>query len=109
MWQVNKYPIISGAFTPSEIFSAYSLGSGMVKVFPAGNLGPSFFKNVSGPMSEVPLIATGGITIDNVQDYLKAGVKAVGVGSALFPKEAVESGDWNKVREAILKWKKKVE
>lgn len=74
---------ILGAMTPTEINAAYKLGADAVKVFPAGVLGVDFIKSVKGPLPHIPLLPTGGISIDNICDYLEAGAIAVGVGSNL--------------------------
>lgn len=81
----NRYGIdnIPGALTPTEILTAFENGASMVKVFPAGVLGPDYIKNIQGPLPQIPLMATGGITIDNVKTYLEKGSAAVGIGSNL--------------------------
>lgn len=76
-------PIISGAFTPTEILKAREQGADMVKVFPASILGPSYIKTILSPLPNIPIMVTGGITIDNMTDYLAAGSIAVGIGSDL--------------------------
>jgi 2-dehydro-3-deoxyphosphogluconate aldolase / (4S)-4-hydroxy-2-oxoglutarate aldolase len=79
--------ICAGAMTPTEIHAAYVAGADMIKVFPAGTLGPNYFRELRGPFAEIPLIATGGVTISNAADFRLAGVNALGVGGALIPKE----------------------
>ncbi|MEQ6376725.1 bifunctional 4-hydroxy-2-oxoglutarate aldolase/2-dehydro-3-deoxy-phosphogluconate aldolase [Bacillaceae bacterium S4-13-56] len=81
----NRYGIlnISGALTPTEILTAYEHGAGMVKVFPANAFGPPYIKNIHGPLPQIPIMATGGIRLDNMNDYLVNGCKAVGIGSNL--------------------------
>lgn len=81
----KRYGAISipGAYTPSEIVTAYESGADLVKVFPAITLGPSFFKQLLGPLPQIPLIATGGIDENNAGDFLQAGALSIGVGSAL--------------------------
>ncbi|TZE82779.1 bifunctional 4-hydroxy-2-oxoglutarate aldolase/2-dehydro-3-deoxy-phosphogluconate aldolase [Calorimonas adulescens] len=102
----NRYgkPCIPGAMTPTEILTAYENGAEMVKVFPAGSLGPSYFKEVLGPLSHIPLMATGGVTIDNISEFKKAGVKAFGIGSALIDREAVRVGDFDKIEDIARKF-----
>jgi 2-dehydro-3-deoxyphosphogluconate aldolase/(4S)-4-hydroxy-2-oxoglutarate aldolase len=70
--------------TPTEILTAYENGADLIKVFPANVVGPGFFKDVRGPLPHIPLMATGGISIDNISDYIKAGAVAVGAGSTLI-------------------------
>ncbi|MEH7403856.1 bifunctional 4-hydroxy-2-oxoglutarate aldolase/2-dehydro-3-deoxy-phosphogluconate aldolase [Gottfriedia acidiceleris] len=81
----KRYGVISvpGAFTPTEILTAYEHGADVIKVFPAGSVGPDYFKNIAGPLPYVPLIPTGGINLQNAKDYIRAGAVAVGVGSSL--------------------------
>ena len=74
---------IPGALTPSEIQQAHDFGADFVKLFPAGQLGPGYFKAVRAPLSNIPLIAVGGIDENNLRDYLAAGAVGVGVGSCL--------------------------
>ncbi len=81
----KRYGVISvpGAFTPTEILTAYEYGADVIKVFPAGSVGPGYFKNIAGPLPHIPLMPTGGIDMDNAKDYILAGAVAVGVGSSL--------------------------
>ncbi|CAG9620936.1 bifunctional 4-hydroxy-2-oxoglutarate aldolase/2-dehydro-3-deoxy-phosphogluconate aldolase [Sutcliffiella rhizosphaerae] len=75
---------IPGAMTPTEILTAYEHGADMIKVFPANVVGAGYFKDVRGPLPHIPLMATGGISIDNVAEYISAGAVAVGAGSTLI-------------------------
>ncbi|MEM1184217.1 MAG: bifunctional 4-hydroxy-2-oxoglutarate aldolase/2-dehydro-3-deoxy-phosphogluconate aldolase [Planctomycetota bacterium] len=86
-------PSMPGCFTPSEIAQAMSAGASIAKVFPADVVGMPFFKAVLAPMPDARLMPTGGVTLDNAGDWLRAGAVAVGVGSALVSKSAVESRD----------------
>ncbi|MGW8286978.1 MAG: bifunctional 4-hydroxy-2-oxoglutarate aldolase/2-dehydro-3-deoxy-phosphogluconate aldolase [Desulfobulbales bacterium] len=91
-------PVITGALTPSEIYKAWVAGATMVKVFPSRALGgPAYIRELRGPFESIPLVAVGGVTIENVSEYLKAGANAVGVGISLFGEQAVKNGDWNTV------------
>lgn len=74
---------VAGAFTPTEILTAYESGADMIKVFPASVVGPQFFKDVKGPLPHIPLMPTGGINVDNTSEYIKTGAVAVGAGSTL--------------------------
>jgi 2-dehydro-3-deoxyphosphogluconate aldolase / (4S)-4-hydroxy-2-oxoglutarate aldolase len=74
---------IPGAYTPTEIVTAYENGADFVKVFPATALGPSFLKDMKGPLPHIPLIPTGGIHVGNAFEFLQAGAVAIGVGSSL--------------------------
>lgn len=82
-------PVMPGCFTPTEILEAWDLGADVVKVFPATSVGPSYLKDIRGPLPHVKLMPTGGVSIDNVGEWLKAGAVAVGVGSALLDAKAI--------------------
>ena len=91
-----------GCATPSEIGLAQELGAEIVKVFPGGNVGgPSFVKNIKGPMPWSKIMVTGGVepTEENLSAWFKAGVTCVGMGSNLFPKEVLKNGEWHKITE----------
>jgi 2-dehydro-3-deoxyphosphogluconate aldolase / (4S)-4-hydroxy-2-oxoglutarate aldolase len=73
---------IPGAFTPTEILDAWRKGAHLVKVFPA-SIGPAWFRDIRGPLPQIPLMATGGVSVSNIRDFDKAGAVAFGIGSAL--------------------------
>ena len=85
---------IPGAFTPTEIVRAWQLGADVVKVFPATKLGPEFFKDMRGPLPQIKLTPTGGVSLDNTGAFIRAGAAAVGVGSALVSKDLVKARDF---------------
>jgi len=85
----RNIPMVAGAFSPTEVYNAWSAGADMIKVFPCGQLGPGYIRELLGPYDQIPLVAVGGVTADNVARYLNAGARAVGVGSSLFGKEAI--------------------
>jgi 2-dehydro-3-deoxyphosphogluconate aldolase / (4S)-4-hydroxy-2-oxoglutarate aldolase len=87
-------PAIPGCFSPTEILDAHEAGADIVKVFPATMLGPQFIKDVRAPMPQLKLMPTGGVTLDNAGDWIRAGAVAVGVGSALVDTAAIESGQF---------------
>ncbi|MBD0255297.1 MAG: bifunctional 4-hydroxy-2-oxoglutarate aldolase/2-dehydro-3-deoxy-phosphogluconate aldolase [Cytophagales bacterium] len=87
-------PVFSGAFTPGEILTAFEGGADVVKVFPAEVLGIPYLKAVLAPMPQLRLMPTGGVTVDNAADWLRAGACALGVGSALVDKKALAAGDF---------------
>lgn len=91
-----------GCATPSEINLAQELGAEIVKVFPGGNVGgPSFVKNIKGPMPWSKIMVTGGVepTEENLSAWFKAGAVCVGMGSNLFPKEVLQKREWQKITE----------
>lgn len=87
-------PVFPGAYTPTEIYQAWNAGARMVKLFPAGDLGPSYVKNVLAPLDQIELMPTGGVSLANIADYKKAGAKAFGIGGLLFDKALIEAADW---------------
>jgi len=86
--------VAPGAFTPTEIVAAWRAGADIVKVFPATSLGPQFCRDLRGPLPEVRLMPTGGVTVENARDFIAAGAAAVGLGTALVDAKSVEAGDW---------------
>jgi 2-dehydro-3-deoxyphosphogluconate aldolase / (4S)-4-hydroxy-2-oxoglutarate aldolase len=85
---------VPGAFTPTEIFTAWRAGADIVKVFPATSLGPRFFRDLRGPLPQVRFMPTGGVTLENAKDFLAAGASCVGLGTALVDAKTVERCDW---------------
>jgi 2-dehydro-3-deoxyphosphogluconate aldolase / (4S)-4-hydroxy-2-oxoglutarate aldolase len=83
-----------GAFTPTEIYAAWRAGADIVKVFPATSLGPQFFRDLRGPLPQVRIMPTGGVTLENARDFLAAGACCVGIGTALVDPKIVAAGDW---------------
>ena len=77
---------IPGAYSPTEILTAYEAGADVVKVFPATTLGPSYIKDLNGPLPQLRLLPTGGVALDNVESYLSVGAFGVGLGSSLVHK-----------------------
>jgi 2-dehydro-3-deoxyphosphogluconate aldolase/(4S)-4-hydroxy-2-oxoglutarate aldolase len=91
---------IPGAFTPTEIVRAWTLGGDVVKVFPSTALGPQFFKDLLAPLPQLKLTPTGGVDVKNAGDWIRAGAACIGVGSALLPKEAIKDGKWEAISAA---------
>jgi 2-dehydro-3-deoxyphosphogluconate aldolase/(4S)-4-hydroxy-2-oxoglutarate aldolase len=92
-------PSLPGAFTPTEIVTAWNLGASLVKVFPVGSVGPRYLRDVLAPLSQVPLVPTGGVTLDNASDFVKAGARALGLGSDLVSPRAVADRDFASITE----------
>jgi len=92
----RRYSIttVIGAFTPTEILTAWETGADYVKMHPASLGGPKYFKDVLAPFPHIKLIPSGGVTLENAPDFIKAGAVAVGLGSALVDPKAIEAGDW---------------
>jgi 2-dehydro-3-deoxyphosphogluconate aldolase/(4S)-4-hydroxy-2-oxoglutarate aldolase len=94
----HDVPVMPGCFTPTEILDAWDAGGDIIKVFPATALGPGYIKDVRAPLPHVRLMPTGGVTLDNAGDWIRAGAVAVGVGTALLDSKAIASGDFAVLR-----------
>lgn len=92
-------PTMPGAFSPSEIQQAWEWGAAVVKVFPANNLERRFIKDVLAPLPHLRLMPTGGVSLDNLREYLDMGAFALGVGSSLINNQAVANRDWDALRD----------
>lgn len=94
-----EVPIIPGAMSPTEIVTAHQAGASCVKVFPISAVGGvSYIKSLQAPLGEIPLIPTGGVTLENAKEFIKAGAIAVGLAGELFPQKLVQLGDWESIR-----------
>jgi len=91
--------VMPGCFSPTEIYTAWKAGADIVKVFPATSLGPKYFKDLHGPFPDIRLMPTGGVTIDNVGEWIQAGAVAVGIGSDLLDKKAIEENRFEVLTE----------
>ncbi|PPK85028.1 2-dehydro-3-deoxyphosphogluconate aldolase/(4S)-4-hydroxy-2-oxoglutarate aldolase [Neolewinella xylanilytica] len=88
-------PVFPGAYTPTEIYRAWSLGATAVKVFPARELGPEFVRDIHGPLSEIKLLPTGGVDKGNIRSYFEAGVLGVGMASGLLDRALLAEKDYD--------------
>lgn len=88
---------MAGAFTPTEVFQAYSLGTDVVKIFPGSLAGPSYIKALKGPFPNIPMMPTGGVNAGNVAEWFAAGVVAVGAGSELCPPQLAKDGKFDEI------------
>lgn len=91
--------VMPGVMTPTEIVKAYEAGADLVKIFPANVVGPEFIKGIRGPLSDIKVIPTGGIKLDNAADYIKAGAVALGAGGSLLDKKAIEHEEYEVLTE----------
>ena len=99
--QTAQIPYFPGVLTPSEIAAAWRLGARVLKVFPIGAMGgEQYLRDLRGPFPELQAIVTGGISPTQVKAYLEAGALAVGLGTQLFPKIALQNHDWQAVEQA---------
>ena len=90
----RQIPIFAGAYTPTEIYTAWTLGATAVKIFPAEIGGLAYIKALKAPFNDIPLLPTGGVDAENLSDFFKLGIFGVGMGSSLFPKNLIEQEDW---------------
>ncbi len=90
----HEKPVLSGAMTPSEILQAYEWGTDVVKLFPAANFGLSYFKAIKAPIPHLPIMPTGGVTVENAADWISNGAVCLGVGSTLVDKKLIEKRDF---------------
>ncbi len=96
--QAGDIPIIPGTLSPTEIVTAWNAGASCVKVFPVQAVGgASYIKSLQAPLGHIPLIPTGGVTVDNAKGFLLAGAIAIGLSRELFPQQLVDAGDWNAI------------
>jgi len=92
-------PVVPGAYTPTEILTAWEAGADMVKVFPASVGGPDYIKALKGPLPQIKLVPVGGVELDNTADFIRAGAEAVGVGGALVSQKLLDTGDFAALTE----------
>jgi 2-dehydro-3-deoxyphosphogluconate aldolase/(4S)-4-hydroxy-2-oxoglutarate aldolase len=93
-------PIIPGALTPTEIVTAWQAGATCVKIFPCQAVGyAAYIKGLQGPLGQIPMIPTGGVTIDNAREFIQAGAIAVGLAGDLFPSSLIAAQDWSAIAQ----------
>lgn len=97
-------PIFAGAYTPTEIYTASTLGASLVKVFPAAMLGPAYIKQIREPMPHISLLPTGGIDLHNAAAYLQAGARGLGIGGSLFDKKSIADKNWAGLRSIFKRF-----
>ena len=100
---------IPGVMTPTEAARAMEAGADILKMFPASTVGPGHIGALQGPLGDVPIMPTGGVSTDNVADYFEAGAIGVGAVSALVDYDAIEREDWDGVRESAAEFVEAVE
>lgn len=95
---------VPGVLTPTEIITAWEAGAQIVKVFPAGSVGPRYLKELRGPLPQVEVMPVGGVTLDNAAEFIKAGAAALGIGSELVDRKAVETGQFDLLTEKACRF-----
>jgi 2-dehydro-3-deoxyphosphogluconate aldolase/(4S)-4-hydroxy-2-oxoglutarate aldolase len=96
--------VMPGAFTPTEILAAWEAGADVVKVFPSDCVGPSYLKALRGPFPQIRLMPTGGVNLETLPAFIKAGASAVGVGGSLVEPQAIRDGNFTKLRELAAQY-----
>jgi 2-dehydro-3-deoxyphosphogluconate aldolase/(4S)-4-hydroxy-2-oxoglutarate aldolase len=102
-------PIVPGAYTPTEILTAWEAGASAVKVFPASAGGPAYLKAIKGPLPQVSLSAVGGVTVDNAADFVRAGADFLGVGGELVSQKLLDASDFAQITERARAFRLQVE
>jgi 2-dehydro-3-deoxyphosphogluconate aldolase/(4S)-4-hydroxy-2-oxoglutarate aldolase len=101
-------PVFPGAFTPTEIYNAWTLGATMVKIYPATSLGPEYIKDLKAPMRQLKLLPTGGVGLENMAAFLKAGANGLGIGGQLFDKKLIQDKNWDGLKEHFRQFVQKL-
>jgi len=101
-------PVLSGALTPTEIMQAYEWGADVVKLFPASTFGLPYFKAVQAPIPHIPMMPTGGVTVDNAKSWLDSGAVCLGVGSSLVDKDLIAKGKFEEIAQLAKAMKAQV-
>jgi 2-dehydro-3-deoxyphosphogluconate aldolase / (4S)-4-hydroxy-2-oxoglutarate aldolase len=94
-------PVFPGALTPEEIYRAHAAGAAMVKVFPANCFGPAYFRDISGPFADIPLLACGGVNAKTVGAFFRNGARAAAFGGSIFKREWMEAGAFDRIGAAV--------
>lgn len=97
----NNIPVFPGALTPLEIYNTWKSGATMVKVFPAKAFGPAYFKEIKGPFNNIELLACGGVTAQNMNEYFSNGASAITFGASVFRKEWLKMKDFKSIGARI--------
>ena len=100
----RKIPVFPGALTPQEIYRAWNAGAAMVKVFPAKMFGPAYFKEVKAPFNQLKLLACGGVTPENKNEYFSQGADALAFGGSIFKKELMREGKFLSITQRIKEY-----
>lgn len=91
--------VMPGAYTPTEVVTAWEAGADVIKLFPADIGGAPYLKALKGPLPQVRIMPTGGVNQQTLRDFIKAGACSVGLGSQLVEKDALERGDFGRIRQ----------
>ncbi len=95
---------IPGVFTPTEIVAAHNAGADYVKLFPAVSVGPEYFKAITAPLSNIKILAVGGVNTDNIKEYMNCGACGFGLGSNIVRKDMIENGDYEGIAALAIEY-----
>ena len=97
-----------GAYTPTEAQAAWEAGADIVKIFPADQLGPNYFKALKAPLSQLHLAAVGGVSEQNIQDFARAGADCFGIASNLVNANRVQRQAWQEIEAAARRYRERI-
>lgn len=100
----NGIPLLPGVMTPTDVGVCLDYGYDIMKLFPAGDLPMSYIKSLKGPFDGTQYVAVGGVKLENIAEFLKAGFIGVGIGSNLIPKEFVRNDDWDSAADYVKRF-----
>lgn len=106
--KANGLLAVPSAFSPSEVWNMFEMGADIVKVFPAGTLGPKYVKDIQAPLNPMPIMVVGGVNGDNCQEFFDEGASYAGIGSGIFKPESVLSMDEGALKAQIAEFESKV-
>lgn len=98
-------PVFPGALTPTEVVTAWQAGADIVKIFPAGVMGPKYLKDLHGPLPQVKFMPTGGVNLDTARAYLENGAAALGIGGDLINKKLMDEGNFAEITDRARKFR----
>ncbi len=104
----RKIPVFPGGLTPQEVFTAWRAGATMVKVFPAGTLGPEYLRELKGPFNDMELLACSGVRPDTVKQYLSCGASAIAVGASVFRPDLLMNKSFHTITEKLREYVKEL-
>ena len=102
-------PVMPGAYTPTEVLTAWQAGADMVKIFPASVGGPGFIKALKGPLPQIKLVPVGGVSLDNTADFIRAGAETVGVGGSLINQKLLQAKEFDAIADNARRYCEEVE
>jgi 2-dehydro-3-deoxyphosphogluconate aldolase/(4S)-4-hydroxy-2-oxoglutarate aldolase len=102
-------PVVPGAYTPTEVLTAWEAGADMVKIFPASVGGPAYIKAVKAPLPQVKLVPVGGVNLKTTADFIRAGSEVVGVGSSLINQKLLDEKEFSTISENARRYREEVQ